>query len=196
VDEPTGTEGHEDHTNAEKDCGRQLQAERDEPCGFLLRRASAADEVRAVVDPETDHDAESDGQLLETNKRTTNLGRCDFGIVHGNNHGERANTHTGDESSGEDGVVAGADRGGLDDDTNDEDGDVDKDGVFTGENLCEETRVHSSEPGTELENGDEPTLLGGVPGKFLWILNVITHVWSMVSDLFDRMPGAILTYES
>jgi len=40
----------------------------------------------AVVNPETDHDTKRDGQLLKTNKCTTNFGRSDFGVVHGNDH--------------------------------------------------------------------------------------------------------------
>lgn len=51
----------------------------------------------------------------------------------------------------------------LNDDTDDEDCDVDENGVFTGEDLSEETRVHGSEPGTEFKDRHEPTLLGGVP---------------------------------
>lgn len=199
VDEPTWREGHEDHAHTEKDSRNELQAERQKPCGFLLCSACAPDKVCAVVDPETDHDTEGNGQLLETNKCTTYLRRRNLGVVHGNNHGERTDTHTGDETSGKDGVVAGADGCGLDYDTKDEDGNVDENGVFTGEDLSEETGVHGSEPGTKFENGDEPALLGGVPfevSNVVLVYDVVAHVYGRISALLAGKISCWTAYES
>lgn len=55
----------------------------------------------SLVDPETDHDTGFDGELLQRNKRASDLRRSTFGIVHGDNHGERTDTHTSDKSSSE-----------------------------------------------------------------------------------------------
>lgn len=93
---------------------------------------SAANVVGAVVDPETDHDTSGNGKLLKTDQRTADLWRCDFGVVHGNNHGERTDSHTSNETTAKDGAGPTArSRSALDDDADDEDGDVDEDGVFT-----------------------------------------------------------------
>lgn len=185
VDEPTRRERHENHTSTKKHSRGELQGEREEPSSFLLSvSSSATDVIGAVVDPETDHDTQCDTQLLKTNKRTSNLWRRDLGVVHGDNHGQGTDSHTGYETATENSVVALTGGGSaLDDDTDHEDCDANENSVFTGEDLSDETGVHCSEPGTEFENGYEPTLLGGVPFKGLLILNVVTHVWGSVSDL-------------
>ena len=188
MNEPARAEGHEYHAYAEQDCGRELQAQGHEPSCFLLGASRAADEVRAVVDPEGNHDSERDAELLQTDKRAADFGRCNLSIVHRHDHAEGADAHTGDEAAGENGVVACAGGGGaLDDDSDDEDGDVDEDGVFTGENFGKETRVHCSEPGAKFEDGDEPALLGGVPFEGFGVGDVVAHVWWYVSLV--KCPG-------
>jgi hypothetical protein len=84
VDEPTRGEGHEDHTDTKDERGNELQSEWEEPRGFLLPVTGATDVVlggavsatllasdgfaySAIVNPETDHDTQRNGQLLETN---------------------------------------------------------------------------------------------------------------------------------
>lgn len=50
---------------------------------------------------------------------------------------------TGDETTSEDGIVPGSCYcGTLDDDADDEDADVDQDGVLSGQDLGEEARIH------------------------------------------------------
>ena len=177
VNEPTRREGHENHTDAKKDGRSKLESEGKKPCSLLLFPASATNVVGTIVDPETDHDTKRNAQLLETDKSATDFGRRNLGIVHGYNHGERTDTHTRYETTTENSVVALAcGSGALNDDTDDENGNVDENSVFTGENLSEESRVHCSEPSTEFENGYEPTLLGGVPRESLLVLDVVAHV--------------------
>ena len=79
IDEPSRREGHEKDPDAQHYRGHELQRERDAPRGLALRRAGAADEVRAVVDPEGDHDAERDRELLECDKRAADFWRGDLG---------------------------------------------------------------------------------------------------------------------
>lgn len=72
--------------------------------------------------------------------------------------------------------MARGDGGCLNNDSDDEHGDIDEDGVFSGENLSQETRVHSTEPCTEFENRDEPALLRGVPLQGFLVGDVVSHV--------------------
>jgi len=178
MDEPTGRERHEDHTSTEKHSGSQLQSEREKPSSLLLSVSpGATDVVGAVVDPETDHDTQGNAQLLKTHKRTSYLGRCDLGVVHGDNHGQGTDTHTGNETATENSIVAlTGGSSALNDDTDHEDCDADENGVFTREDLSDESRVHCPEPCTEFEDGYEPALLGGVPFKCFLIRDVVAHV--------------------
>jgi len=131
VDEPTRREWHEDHADTEDERRDELQAEGKQPSSFLLATARASNVVRAVVDPETDHDAEGDGELLKTNESTADFRRSDLGIVHGNDHRERTDTHTSDETTGENRAVASRDGSCLDDDSEDENADVHKNGILS-----------------------------------------------------------------
>lgn len=132
VDEPAGGEGHEEHPKEENERGRDLQTNGGQPrCVALRGEGRPADEVRPVVDPETDHDAKGDGELLEGDQTAADLGWGNFAVVDGHNHGEAAHAHTRDETACEDRVVPGGGDGcGLDDDAQEEDGDGDEDTVF------------------------------------------------------------------
>lgn len=48
----------------------------------------------SLINPEGDHDTGADSELLEGNKRTSDLRRSDLGVVHGDDHGKGTNTHT------------------------------------------------------------------------------------------------------
>ncbi len=52
----------------------------------------------SLVNPETDHDTETDGQLLGCDQGTANLGGRDLGVVDGNDHGQATDTHTASKS--------------------------------------------------------------------------------------------------
>lgn len=74
VDEPTGREWHPDHADEEADRRGNLKADGDEPGGIgLCLEGRSTDEVAAVVDPEADHDSKGDGELLQSDKSSTNL---------------------------------------------------------------------------------------------------------------------------
>lgn len=66
-------EGHEHHSDTENNSRRQLQAQRNEPGRVLLSTACAADVVGSVVNPEGNHDAKRDGQLLQTHQGSSDL---------------------------------------------------------------------------------------------------------------------------
>jgi hypothetical protein len=68
------------------------------------------------------------------------------------------------KSTTEDSAMPCADRSALYDDTKDKDSRVDQDTVLAGDNLSQETGIESSNPGTEFENGCEPTSLAIVLG--------------------------------
>lgn len=53
-------EWHEQNTNPEDDGGNKLESQRDTPCSGALSFTRAANVVGAIVDPEGDHDTESD----------------------------------------------------------------------------------------------------------------------------------------
>lgn len=72
-------EWHEKNTDAENDGRNELKSKRKTPCSFALCRASAADVVGAVVDPEGDHDTERDGELLESDETTSHFWWCELG---------------------------------------------------------------------------------------------------------------------
>jgi hypothetical protein len=122
VDEPTWGERHEEHAHTEQNSRGELQSKRYEPRRLLLAASSSADEVRPVVDPETDHDTKRDTQLLQSDQRTTDFRGRNLGVVHGYNHRKRTDAHTGDPSTCKDRVVASGRSCALDNHTNDKDG--------------------------------------------------------------------------
>lgn len=67
-----------------------MEADGEEPRSVRLGFASAADVVGAVVDPEADHDAGGDGELLEGDEAAAHFGRGDFSIVIGDIDGHGA----------------------------------------------------------------------------------------------------------
>lgn len=74
VHQLTRREGHGRHTEEEDVAGDDLDADGDEPGGVtLVVELSAADEIGTVVDPERDHDAEGDGELLQRNEGSTDF---------------------------------------------------------------------------------------------------------------------------
>ena len=64
VHEPTRREWHEQDAGTQNNCRHKLQCERNSPRRLVLGSPSPTDEVRAVVDPEGDHDAERDREWL------------------------------------------------------------------------------------------------------------------------------------
>lgn len=65
-----------------------------------------------------------------------------------------------DESTSKNGTGASIDGASLDNNTDNENAAGNNDSVFTRDCLGKETREQGSKPGTELENGRQPTLLG------------------------------------
>lgn len=77
--QPARGEGHEGHAGEEDQRGGDLEAGRQHPGRVaLLAALGAADEVRPVVDPEADHDAEGDGELLGCDEGASDFGGSDF----------------------------------------------------------------------------------------------------------------------
>jgi hypothetical protein len=85
---------------------------------------------------------------------------------------------TSDESTRKDRVMTCGDGSRLNDNTDDENDDVHQNRVLSGEDLGQETRVQGTEPRTQFENGNEPTLLGGVVCERHWIIDVVSHVYA------------------
>lgn len=91
--EPTWGEGHEQDTDSENHGRDELESKWEKPRSVLLAIAGTADVVGAVIDPrlsistlilrksechlvpEGNHNSESDGQLLQANKRSSNFWR-------------------------------------------------------------------------------------------------------------------------
>jgi hypothetical protein len=51
------------------------------------------------VNPEGDHNSESDSQLLESDQATSYFRGCNLGIVQRDRHTERTNPETSDETT-------------------------------------------------------------------------------------------------
>ena len=112
MDKPTGREGHKDHSNKEDHARSQLQADGSQPRSVsLLATFGASDEIGAavrpvsnyassgwhgyiLVDPEANHNAKGDSQLLCRDESTADLGRRHFGVVDRDNHGQATDAHT------------------------------------------------------------------------------------------------------
>ena len=92
--QPSRRKRHEDHPHPERKAGDQLQTDGHEPGGVGLGGASAADVVGAVVDPEGDHDAGSNGELLEGDKGAADFRGGDFSVVVGDVDGHCADGET------------------------------------------------------------------------------------------------------
>lgn len=65
-----------------------------------------------------------------------------------------------DESASKNGIRTSINGTSLNNNTNDKDAAGNNDSVFARDRLGHEARKQSSKPGTELENGRQPTLLG------------------------------------
>ena len=170
VDEPPGCEWHENHTNDEDEGWGKLQCKRNKPCPIGLVLPCTTDIVAAIVDPERDQNAELNSELLQSDQKTPQFWGSTFGDVHGNDHGEGANTHSDHEPTTQDRAVAGrGDSRALDNDAEDENSGVNDDGIFPTDELCKETRVKSACPSSEFEDGGQPSFLG-------LILGVYSHV--------------------
>lgn len=70
---------HEENTDSENERRHELQTKGDPPCSLMLGSAGPANEVRAIVDPEGDHDAERDGELLKSDQASTDFRRGQLG---------------------------------------------------------------------------------------------------------------------
>ena len=98
-------------------------------------------------------------------------------------------SHTSNESSRENGVVAGRGHGSaLNGAPDNADAHIDQDGIFPRDDLGKKTRVQSTEPSAELKNGGEPALLR-------LILNIVAHVYDSVSEIGDRSRSMHLRSE-
>lgn len=64
-----------------------------------------------------------------------------------------------DEAPSKNSLMASGNGRGLDDDTHNEGRSRNQHAVFSGQNLGDETRENSTQPGTQLEDGGEPPLL-------------------------------------
>lgn len=112
--EPTGRLGAEEHADDEQDSGDTLNGERDDVLGRILEVL-----VGAVVDPEGNHHAGDDEELVQTGEETTNgTGRI-LRDVEGVDRRGGTDTETGEEATDEDGGKVGG-RGGLEDDSEDD----------------------------------------------------------------------------
>lgn len=151
-----------------------MDADRDEPGSVRLINSSATDVVRSIANldpleqhmrrkgkerthPEANHDTESNSQLLHSNQRTTDLRRCQFCIVKRHDHGQTTNTETGDEPTREDIVLVL--RASLHNDTHAEHHHGNQDSQATTESIGKISVNKGSNPGAELENGCQQSLL-------------------------------------
>lgn len=74
VHQPTRRKGHPDHTDEQDKCWDKLDANGHQPgCVGLGFDRGAANVVCSVVDPETDHDAKGNSELLKCDESTTDL---------------------------------------------------------------------------------------------------------------------------
>jgi hypothetical protein len=58
--------------------------------------------IGTVADPVRNQNAKGNGELLQSDERPTNTGRRELGIVHGHEHRQGADTHTGKPTTGPD----------------------------------------------------------------------------------------------
>lgn len=184
--EPTRGEGEEEHADEQDPGEEHLEGQGEPPGDILLARTQVTrgglvvegavagvpvalgdvvglalgptDEVEAVVDPEGDGGTQGDGQLLQGDETTAQLGGCDLGLVEGDHHGEHTDADTTDDPTGKQhlGVLGRALQAGAKGE--DDDGDVH--GVFAGDAVGEVPTEQGTEPGTELEGGHQPALDG------------------------------------
>ena len=102
IHQPAGRLGKKHDADTENDGGEDLDGDGNEPSSATLGLASAADKVGAysgsatvlllcrkrftIGQPVTNHDAKGNSQLLQRDKRSSDLGGRDFGIVKWHNH--------------------------------------------------------------------------------------------------------------
>ena len=130
VDEPSWAERHEQHAYTETETRDQLKADRDQPSSIRLGRTSAADVVRAVIYPEAHHDSTGDGELLERNKAAADFRRGHFGVVIRDVDRQGTNSKTGNKTTPQNARVTRHNCHTLYYHPDDEDADIENDGVF------------------------------------------------------------------
>lgn len=92
--EPAGGLVAQEHTEQEEDGGEALHGQRDEVHG------RAADvQQGAVVDPERQHDAQGDEELVQPGQTATDRTRCVLRHVEGVDHRGETDTEAGNESA-------------------------------------------------------------------------------------------------
>lgn len=95
--------------------------------------------------------------MLQGDQSTTDLGRCDFGVVQRDDHREGTNTKTCDESTGENVVIVASADDRLDNDTDDEEGASNDDRELSTEFIGRVTIGKHTDPGTEFQDRGEKT---------------------------------------
>jgi hypothetical protein len=99
-----------------------------------------------------------------------------------------------DETAGEDGVGSNFDGSNLDNHAKDEDAGGDNNTVLSGDDFSEGGREEGSEPGTELENGREPALLGLIRIRIEG--SIFAHVWRIDMSAYIQQPARGFEYGS
>jgi hypothetical protein len=86
-----------------QDRGRNtLQSKWQPPSNRALSIFSASNVLCAIINPESNHDANCDTKLLKSDQTSSNVWWCKFAKVQGNDHGQHPDGETGNEANNED----------------------------------------------------------------------------------------------
>lgn len=110
---PSRAEWKEECSNGQ-DQGRQaLKRKRKSPRNGALTISGATDVLSTIIEPERNHDSDSNAKLLQGDQATTQIWRGELTEIERDNHGKHTNGKTSNESSDED--HDSVDRSSLDD---------------------------------------------------------------------------------
>lgn len=186
LDEVTGRFGEEQKTGSKDKSPKHLKANGD------AIRAGISPVLCAIVDARGKQKTDGDAKLVTGHDRASNLPRSNLGHVQDDDGRNETNTKTGNQTTGNEQSQAG--RGGLENDTDDENNASEDDGGPTPDPISKITTEKSTEESSGRENGhDERFLPGGeneVGGKgFGWV----RHAGDGVDEIVHAHHSADIT---
>ena len=143
--------GEEEETGAEDDGPRHLDGDRD------AVRARVQAVLRAIVDARGEQETDRDAELVARDEGAAHLSRRDLGHVQDDDGRDEADAEACDETARHEEFVGG--RGGLKNDTDDEDEAAHDDGGATAGEIGKIASDERAEEGSSGENGHNQGLL-------------------------------------
>lgn len=150
--------------------------------------ARASDVLGAIIQPERNHDADGDTELLERDKTSPDVWGRKLTQVQRDNHGKHADGQSGNKAAYEHHRYI--DGSGLDDGADEEDNVREEERPAAGEAVGDRTVGEGAEHGSEGQDRDHPALQVGVVDQVGKLFGLNNHV---SRSTFEDQGKSVLT---